>query len=148
MKYIGEEIYNAIPNRKPFMILDTLEVEDNKAFSELKLTEDEWFFQCHYPGNPILPLTLLVESMTQTFSSIFLNKATDKTEIPVISSIGPLKMKEGAVPGDVIRLEASLDSFKRGIAKGSCKAFKNEQKQPIMEIEIVEVLPSLMVRIG
>ena len=129
------------------MILDTLEVEENKAVSELILTENEWFFQCHYPGNPMLPLTLLVESMTQTFSAIFLPKAEDKYEIPVISSLGELRLKEGSKPSDIIRIEALLHSFKRGIAKGTCRAFKNGGEQPILEFDIVDVLPSQMIRI-
>lgn len=147
MKYVGEEIYHIIPNRKPFMILDTLVVEDNHAVSELFLKSEEWFFQCHYPGNPILPLTLLVESMTQTFSATFLPKAEDKTEIPVISSLGEIRLKEGSKPGDILRIEATLQSFKRGIAKGNCKAFKNGGENPILEFEIVDVLPSQMIRI-
>lgn len=147
MKYVGDQICNVIPNRKPFMILDTLEVQDNRAIAEIHLTEDLWIFACHYPGNPILPLTLLVESMTQTFSATFLSKAEDKTEIPVISSIGEIRLKEGSKPGDVLRLEANLQSFKRGIAKGICKAFKNEGENPILEFEIVDVLPSQMIRI-
>lgn len=129
------------------MILDTLEVLDNSAKAVIYLKDDLWIFACHYPGNPILPLTLLVESMTQTFSATFLSKVEDKTEIPVISSIGEIRLKEGSKPGDVLRLEATLLSFKRGIAKGKCKAFKNEGEDPILEFEIVDVLPSQMIRI-
>ncbi len=147
MKYIGEEIFNIIPNRPPYMILDSLDVEGNKAVAEIILKEDLWIFACHYPGQPILPLTLLVESMTQTFSATFFPKAEDKTEIPVISSVGEIRLKEGSQPGDVLRLEATLLSFKRGIAKGFCKAFKNGGETPILEFDIVDVLPSQMIRI-
>lgn len=152
MKYVGEEIYNVIPNRYPYMILDTLDVEDNKVVAKIALKQDLWIFDCHYPGHPILPMTLLLESMTQTFSATFLSKAEDKTEIPVISSIsgvegGKISQKEEAAPGDVITIVATLSSFKRGIAKGSCKAYKNEGINPIMELEIVDVLPSQMIRI-
>lgn len=147
MKYIGEEICQIIPNRPPYMILDSLVVKDNKAIAEITLKEDLWIFACHYPCNPILPLTLLVESMTQTFSATFLPKAEDKTEIPVISSLGEIRLKEGSKPGDVLTLEATLSSFKRGIAKGTCKAFKNGGENPILVFDIVDVLPSQMIRI-
>ncbi|WP_022761377.1 3-hydroxyacyl-ACP dehydratase FabZ family protein [Butyrivibrio sp. AD3002] len=150
MKKYGKEIYSLIPNRYPFMILHSLEVGNNCAEAEIVLKEDDWFFECHYPGNPILPLTLLLESMTQTFSATFL-KAEEtedgsKFEIPVISSIGPLRMTKSAGPGDVIRIEAKLGSFKRGIAKGVCTAYINEDEKPIMEIEIVDALKSQMVK--
>ena len=129
------------------MILDSLELKGNMAIAEINLKEDLWIFECHYPGRPMLPLTLLVESMTQTFSATFLPKAEDKTEIPVISSLGEIRLKEESQPGDVLRLETSLTSFKRGIAKGTCKAFKNGGENPILEFDIVDVLPSQMIRI-
>ncbi len=147
MKYIGEEIYHAIPNRYPYMILDTLDVEEDRAVAEIHLKDDLWIFSCHYPGHPILPLTLLVESMTQTFCATFLPKAEDKEEIPVLSSIGEIRLKEGAGPGDVLRLEAVLKTFKRGIAKGTCRAYKMGGGNPILELDIVEVFPSQMIRI-
>lgn len=152
MSYVGEEIYNVIPNRYPYMILDTLEVEDNKAVAKIALKQDLWIFDCHYPGHPILPMTLLIESMMQTFLATFLSKAEDKTEIPIISSIsgvegGKISQKEYAAPGDVITIVTTLSSFKRGIAKGLCKAYKNGGENPIIEFEIVEVLPSQMIRI-
>ena len=147
MKYIGEEIYQIIPNRPPYMILDTLEIGDNKAIAEIKLKDDLWIFTCHYPGHPILPMTLLVESMTQTFSATFLSMADEKHEIPVVSSLGEIRLKECSGPGDVLRLEAELKSFKRGIAKGTCRAYKSNGKEPILEFDIVDVLPSQMIRI-
>lgn len=150
MKKYGEDISGLIPNRYPLMILDSLEVGDGVANSEIILKEDEWFFKCHYPGNPILPLTLLLESMTQTFSATFLRPQNGENgiefEIPVISSIGPIHMTQSAGPGDRIRIEAKLNSFRRGIAKGVCTAYKNDDSKPIMEIEIVDALRSQMVK--
>lgn len=87
-----------------------------------------------------MPLSLLLESMTQAFPATFLSKFEDK-ETPVISSIGNVRLKESAVPGDRLRLKADLFSFRRGIAKGIRKAYKNNGDVPIQGIEIVEALP-------
>lgn len=146
MKYNHEEIYNIIPNRYPLMFIDSLETGENSAIANINLNDDTWFFACHYPDNPIMPLSLLVESMTQTFSSTFLSKMTDEKEIPVISSLSEIRLRDSVVPGDRLKLEASLLFFRRGVAKGICKAYKNEGKVPICEIEIVETLPSQMVK--
>ena len=70
MFYSGKEIYNIIPNRYPLMILDELTVDEKSATSKIILREDSWFFECHYPGRPIMPFCLLIESMTQTFVAI------------------------------------------------------------------------------
>lgn len=145
MKYFGEDIYNIIPNRYPLMILDSLDIIENKAIGVIDLKSDNWFFDCHYPGNPIFPLCLLLESVTQTFSAIFLANNVIN-EIPVISSISEIKLKEASFPGDHLRIEAVLKSFRRGIAKGSCRVFKNGSEDPILEIDIVDVIPSQMVR--
>lgn len=151
MRYVREEIYELIPNRYPFMFIDSLELNGDSAVGMLNLTDDIWFFSCHYPDNPVMPLSLLMEAMTQTFSATFLQK-TDKKEIPVISSVSGgdhgIKMTESVIPGDNLEMKAELISFRRGIAKGNCKAYKNGQSTPIMELNIVEALPSLMVKMS
>ena len=78
MKYISAEIYKVIPNRYPLMILDSLDIYENEGKGEIYLKKDMWFFQCHYPDYPVLPLTLLIESMTQVFSATFLSKQKNK----------------------------------------------------------------------
>lgn len=151
MLYKHEEIYKVIPSRYPLMFLDSLELGENYAIGRVVLKSDEWFFKCHYPGNPLLPVTLLIDSMAQTFIAIFLQK-TDGSETPVTSSIighggTSIKMRETAGPGDSIKIVAKLSSFRRGVAKGTCKAYKNDVDVPICEIDLVEVLPSKMVLI-
>jgi 3-hydroxyacyl-[acyl-carrier-protein] dehydratase len=120
------------------MLLEGLTIDDDHAVSEINLKGNEWFFECHYPGNPIMPLSLLIESMSQTFISIFLEKCGN-SEIPVFSSLGgneKISLKDKLVPGDSVRIEATLKSFKRGIAKGICRAFKNYQPNNLDNQEI------------
>jgi 3-hydroxyacyl-[acyl-carrier-protein] dehydratase len=151
MKYIGrEEIYKVIPNRYPLMLLETLNVEDDVAVSEIHLKGDEWFFQCHFPGNPIMPLTLLIECMAQTFISVFLQKL-NTTEIPLFSSLGDgnkIAYREKLEPGDKLTIVATLLSLKWGLAKGQIKAYKNDSEQPILEFQMVEAIPSQMIRMS
>ncbi len=72
MRYVQEKIYSVIPNRYPLMFLDSMDVEENHVTAFINLESDTWFFACHYPDYPIMPLSLLIESMTQTFSATFL----------------------------------------------------------------------------
>lgn len=146
-----EEIYNIIPNRYPLMILDELEVEPGiKAVSKKKLSKDDWFFECHYPDNPILPGCLIIESLTQVFSSTFLS-LLEEQEIPVISRLGgtePIVFKEGLTIGDTVRFEAQLSSFRRGIAKGHCTAIKETDNGDVIisDFDIVDMVTSQMIR--
>lgn len=148
MTYVGEEIYKILPIRYPLMLLQELTVEEDKAVSYIRLRGDEWFFDCHFPGLPIMPLSLIIESMSETFISIFLHKI-QKPEITASVSLGgkeKISLKDKLEPGDTLRIEASLKSFRRGVAQGGVKAYKNDGEFPIIDFELVEVLPSQMVK--
>ena len=86
MKYVGEEIYKAIPNRKPLMLLETLELEENRGMATIDLKGDEWFFACHFPGNPVMPFSLLIESLSQVHVAV-VQQRTNGEEIPVFAAI-------------------------------------------------------------
>ncbi len=143
----GEDIYRVIPNRFPLMILDSLEIHGDEAVSRIVLKGDEWFFSCHYPGSPILPLSLLIESMTQTFCAIFLSRSKEKM-IPVLYGLSEIKSRESIVPGDTIEMRAKMESFRRGIACGTCEAYKKTDSEDIMitGFNITEVFPEMMVK--
>ena len=87
MRYVGEEIYKAIPNRKPLMLLETLTVEPESAVATMDLKGDEWFFACHFPGNPIMPFSLLIECLAQTWVAV-VRQYANEGEIPIFSAFG------------------------------------------------------------
>ena len=147
MKLVSEEILKVIPSRYPMMILDSLEINGNTAIAEISLSKDMWFFKCHYPDQPMMPLMLLMESMTQVFMAVLLQKADKKDEIPLIYSLGEVHPKGMLLPDDKVKLEAELKSFKRVFAKGICRAYKNEEEEPILEFDIVDILPSKLSKI-
>lgn len=167
----GEEIYRAIPNKYPLMILDSLEIEaGERASGYMRLAPESWYFQCHFPGRPIMPATLLVETMTQVFISTFLTAPGGAAEecaragnicawggdiwrednIPVLVRIGGFKMKQPLGPGDSVRLDARLHSFRRGIAQGTCEAYKLPQEGPetlVTEFEVTHMVPGKTVAV-
>ena len=147
-KYVGDEIYNAIPNRKPFMLLEELMVDDMDAVATIDLKGDEWFFACHFPGNPVMPFSLVIECLAQVHVAVVQQKTTPD-EIPIFSSMSgdKISLKDKVVPGDKLRLEAHVKSYRRGIAKGVCQAFKNDNEDPILQFDIVHVVPSQMIRL-
>jgi 3-hydroxyacyl-[acyl-carrier-protein] dehydratase len=62
----GEELLSLIPHTSPFRFVDRiLEVDDDHIVGRYRFREDEYFYLSHFPGSPITPGVILVETMAQ-----------------------------------------------------------------------------------
>ncbi len=147
-QYIGDEINNILPMRYPYMILDSLCVEEGKwAEAEIQLKEEDWFFACHFPENPVFPAFLLLESMGQVLLSTFIKKlGLPAGQVPLMTEIKDVYLGGMCVPGDRIMIRAELKRFKYGIAKGEIKAFKEEMSEEnvLAGVKITFVVPAAL----
>ena len=134
-RYEGNEINEILPMRYPYMLLNSLCVEEKKyAEAIINLKEDDWFFKCHFPGNPIFPGFLLLESMGQTLLSTFIQREESvEVQVPLMTEVRDVHFEGFCIPGDKIKIHANLKRFKYGTAKGEVIAYKNE----IAEINVL-----------
>ena len=79
MKLGSNEINNLIPHRSPFLFIDECEIleKGKKGIASRVFKEDEYFFQGHFPGNPIVPGVIIVEAMAQIGGILVLTKVPD-----------------------------------------------------------------------
>lgn len=60
------KILDAVPQKPPFRFIDTiLDIDENHVVGEYRYRSDEFFYLGHFPGNPITPGVILIETMAQ-----------------------------------------------------------------------------------
>jgi len=113
-----QEIMAYLPHRYPFLLVDRItEVSDNKCVGIKNVTMNEPFFQGHYPGHPIMPGVLIIETIAQCGAVILLQDPKYKGMLPVIGGVDAVKFRKQVVPGDQLRLEIELLWIKAGIGR-------------------------------
>jgi UDP-N-acetylglucosamine acyltransferase len=100
-----------IPNQYPFVLVDrVLEHDPESGLVAVKnVTGSEEFFEGHFPGSPVMPGVLLMESLAQAAGLWLLRNAPDPRRLEVhVVGIDDAKFRRPAVPGDELRLEVRL----------------------------------------
>ena len=112
-------------NRYPVLLIDKIiELVPGERATGIKcFTYNEWFFPGHFDDEPNVPGFVQIESLVQTFILTFLCQDEYAGMKTNFVSINNIKFKRKIIPGDVLQIEATLKSFKRGIATGFSKSF-------------------------
>lgn len=115
-------IFDILPHRFPMLLVDRileLDVANGKCRGLKNVTVNEPFFPGHYPGFPIMPGVLIIESMAQTGAALLLTSPEMAGKTPLIGAIDDVKFKRPVVPGDqlIIDVEVMWVKFKLGIGR-------------------------------
>jgi 3-hydroxyacyl-[acyl-carrier-protein] dehydratase len=112
------DIMKLLPHRYPFLLVDRItEFEDGKRIVGIKnVTINEPFFQGHFPGHPIMPGVLILESMAQVGGIYaFLAKQVGENQVTYFLGIDKAKFRKPVLPGDTLQLDLELLKTRRGI---------------------------------
>lgn len=105
------DIMGILPHRYPFLLIDRIvEVERKKRIVAIKnVTINEPFFQGHFPGYPIMPGALVVESIAQAGGTLLLPEVPDRhNKLMVFTGIERARFRRPVVPGDQLRIEINV----------------------------------------
>jgi 3-hydroxyacyl-[acyl-carrier-protein] dehydratase len=117
----AHDIEGLIPHRWPFLLVDRIVDYDQEARRIVGIkavTATEWFFQGHFPGLPVMPGVLQVEALAQTMAVYVAKQPGFGNRMGLFAGIDEVRFKRVVVPGDVLRLEVTMEKLGSRFGRG------------------------------
>lgn len=117
-------LYEYQQNRPPYLMVDAAEevIPGVRAKGYRNFVETDWFFECHFPGDPNVPGMLQIEALVQLGALMVLSLPGNKGKVCYLVAAHNLKWSRKILPGDRFDMVTQLLSWKRGIGKCSGSA--------------------------
>ena len=116
-----DRIKRMIPHRDPFLMIDSVrDLRDGEfAIGEKAVTGDEYFFEGHFPGQPIMPGVLIVEAMAQTAAVLVVQTLdmVDQGKLVYFMTVDKTRFRAPVEPGAVLELHVTVQRSKGRVWK-------------------------------
>jgi 3-hydroxyacyl-[acyl-carrier-protein] dehydratase len=115
------EIEALIPHRWPILLVDRIveyDAEAKRIVGIKGVAATEWFFQGHFPGLPVMPGVFQVEALAQTMAVYVAKQPGFGDRIGLFAGIDDCRFKRVVVPGDVLRLEVTMEKLGSRFGRG------------------------------
>ena len=124
-----EEIKKLIPHRKPFLFIEECKIINKGKIGESfrVFNDTEYFFEGHFPDNPIVPGVVIVEAMAQTAGVVVSeNLINAKDQSVLFMSINKAKFRKPVLPNYKITFYVELLNNIKNVYKFMGKAYYND----------------------
>jgi len=123
-------IMEMIPHRYPFLMIDRVTdlVSDESAVGVKNVTINEPFFQGHFPGHPVFPGVLIIESMAQTAAVLVVSTMGGEAEGKLVyfMSVDQARFRKPVTPGDTMNITVEKIRNRGNVWKFKGKAMVGE----------------------
>jgi 3-hydroxyacyl-[acyl-carrier-protein] dehydratase len=121
----ADQIQAIIPHRPPFLLIDRIvELEPGKRIvgqKEVSPSRDD-FLRGHFPDYPVMPGVLIVEALAQTGAVLVMQDPANAGKLPFFARIDNCRFRQQVRPGDTLRLEVEVTSFRGPVGKAHGRA--------------------------
>lgn len=140
----SQEVMEIIPNRYPMFFVDRveeLELEE-RIVATKNVAANESYFQGHFPGNPIMPGVLQIETMAQVGSIPLLMSPNFKGKIAFLAAVDKVKFRKNVEPGDILTITVDIVKLKSqmGIGQG---LITNQYGEKVSEAKMTFIISDL-----
>ena len=137
-------LYEYQQNRYPYLLLDrAVKIIPGKSAEGYKnFTINDWWFDVHFPDNPMVPGALMMESIVQLGALMVTTLPGNKGKVVYLTSANKFKLFRKVVPGDHFEIKTELLTWKRGI--GKCKGEAFVDNKIVCSIDFNIVMPHIL----
>jgi UDP-N-acetylglucosamine acyltransferase len=124
------EVLSRLDYRSPFNFVDAITEHEpgNRLVAFKSVTVSEEFFQGHFPGYPVMPAVLMIEALTQVAGILLLHRpGAPPNARATLRGVNNAKFRRQVVPGDRLRMEATLGPARSRLAKANAAAYVDDQ---------------------
>ncbi len=118
-------IMHDIPHRYPFLLIDRVVdlIPDHSAIGIKNVSINEAFFAGHFPGHPVMPGVLIVESMAQTAAVLVVEtEGSEAGKLVYLMSIDGVRFRRPVMPGDQLRVHVAKARRRINVWRFTCVA--------------------------
>ncbi len=137
-----------LSRRYPSLLVDSVTEHDpgRRIVAVKNVTVSEEFFQGHFPGPPLLPAVLMIESLTQVATLLLLDGSAGESERAYLRGVDNAKFRRQVVPGDRLELVVTLGRRRGPVARTQGVATVNGDI--VAEADLVIALEPVACRTG
>ncbi len=136
-------VLELLPLRFPFLMVDrVLERTEDRAVALKNVSQNEWMFEGHFPGRPVMPGTLLVEGMAQTAGLLIAGLTGSDRALGYLVGADHARFRRQVGPGDQIVYEAKLLRARRSLFRFEAEARVDDEAVAKATISLMAETPA------